>query len=84
MTIEQQLLDLKSRCEQLNTLKIETKTKLDGLEQERDVLLTECKELGVDPTAIEETIKNEEDRLQQEISTLSEQAEKVLDELSKI
>lgn len=84
MSLEQDLLNLKTKSEKLNTLKIETATKLSSLEEEKNRLLAECQTLGVDPAGIEQAVKDTEAALLQEISTLTEQVNTVFDGLNKI
>lgn len=84
MSIEQDLLSLKTKSEKLNTLKIETATKLTSLEEEKARLLAECQVLGVDPAGIEQAVKDAEAQLQQEVATLTEQVNTVFDGLNKI
>lgn len=84
MSVEERLVALKSKSDKLNTLRIETQTKLKALEEEKEKLLAECKELGVDPQRLEETVKEEEKALLYEISLLEEKIGKVHDALRKI
>jgi len=84
MSIEQDLLSLKSKGEQLNTAKIQNATKLAALEQEKEKLLLEAKELGIAPEAIEATLKSEEAAIQAEVSALQEQLDKVLSDIRSI
>lgn len=82
MSIEQDLISLKSKGERLNTLRIENKTKLEGLEQEKEALLAEAKTLGIDPAQIEETLKAEEAAIQAEAAKLNAELTRVLGEIS--
>jgi len=84
MSIENDLLALKSKGEQLNNLRVANQTKLQGLEQEKEKLLLEAKELGIAPEAIEQTLKNEEAAIQAEVSKLGEELNRILDEIGKI
>jgi len=84
MSIENDLLALKSKGEQLNNLRVANQTKLQGLEQEKEKLLLEAKELGIAPEAIEQTLKNEEAAIQAEVSALQEQLDKVLSDIRAI
>lgn len=84
MSIEQDLLILKSKGEQLNTLKIQNATKLVALEEEKNKLLAEAQELGIDPTQIEIILSSEELALQAEISKLGEELTRILDAVSKV
>jgi hypothetical protein len=84
MSIENDLLALKSKGEQLNNLRVANQTKLQGLEQEKEKLLLEAKELGIAPEAIEATLKNEEAAIQLEVSKLGEELNRILDEIGKI
>jgi hypothetical protein len=84
MSIEQDLLSLKSKGERLNTLKIENATKLQGLEQEKEVLLAEAKTLGIAPDQIEEVLKTEEAAIQAEAAKLNDELTRVLGEISVI
>ncbi len=82
MSLEQDLLALKSKGEKLNTLKIENATKLQGLEQEKEKLLAEAQALGIAPDKIEETLKAEEAAIQVEAAKLNEELTRVLGEIS--
>jgi predicted nucleic acid-binding Zn-ribbon protein len=84
MSLENDLLALKSKGEQLNNLRVANQTKLQGLEQEKEKLLLEAKELGIAPEAIEQTLKNEEAAIQAEVSKLGEELNRILDEIGKI
>jgi hypothetical protein len=84
MSIEQDLLSLKSKGERLNTLRIENATKLQGLEQEKETLLAEAKELGIAPDKIEEILLNEEAAIQTEATKIGSELARVLDEISRI
>jgi methylphosphotriester-DNA--protein-cysteine methyltransferase len=84
MSIEQDLLNLKSKGEQLNTQKIQNATKLAALEEEKNKLLSEAAELGIDPTQIEIILSKEEAAIQVEVSALQEQLDKVLSDIRSI
>ena len=84
MSLEQDLLNLKSKGEQLNTQKIQNATKLAALEEEKNKLLAEAQELGIAPEAIEATLKSEEAAIQAEVSKLGEELNRILDEIGKI
>ena len=84
MSLEQDLLNLKSKGEQLNNLRVANQTKLQGLEQEKEKLLLEAQELGIAPEVIEQTLKNEEAAIQLEVSKLGEELNRILDEIGKI
>jgi len=84
MSIEQDLLALKSKGEQLNTQKIQNATKLAALEEEKNKLLSEAAELGIDPGQIEQVLKIEEAAIQAEVSALQEQLDKVLSDIRSI
>jgi predicted nucleic acid-binding Zn-ribbon protein len=84
MSIENDLLALKAKGEQLNTAKIQNATKLAALEQEKEKLLLEAQDLGIAPEAIESTLKNEEANIQAEVSKLGEELNRILDEINRI
>jgi hypothetical protein len=84
MNLEQQLLDLKSKGEQLGRLKVENSTKLSMLEHEKTKLLEECNQLGLQSDKIEETLANEEATLQLEMTELETKINGILEEISKI
>jgi hypothetical protein len=84
MSLEQDLLNLKSKGEQLNNLRVANQTKLQGLEQEKEKLLLEAKELGIEPTQIEIILAQEEKAIQAEVSKLGEELNRILDEIGKI
>jgi methylphosphotriester-DNA--protein-cysteine methyltransferase len=84
MSIENDLLSLKAKGEQLNTQKIQNATKLAALEEEKNKLLLEAKELGIDPSQLEQTLKTEEASIQLEVSKLGEELNRILDEIGKI
>jgi hypothetical protein len=84
MSLEQDLLNLKSKGEQLNNLRVANQTKLQGLEQEKEKLLLEAQELGIAPEAIEQILKSEEAAIQTEVSKLGEELNRILDEIGKI
>ena len=84
MSLEQDLLNLKSKGEQLNNLRIANQTKLQTLNEEKEKLLLEAQELGIAPEAIEQTLKNGEVGIQLEVSKLGEELNRILDEIGKI
>ena len=84
MSIEQDLLALKSKGEQLNNLRVVNATKLQGLEQEKEMLLAEAKELGIAPDKIEEILLSEEAAIQTEAIKIGSELARVLDEISRI
>lgn len=84
MSLEQDLLNLKTKSEKLNSLKIENQVKLQNLEQEKLKLLEECNQLGIIPDQIEQTLSIEETQLQKEMIELELKINGILDEISKI
>lgn len=84
MSLEQDLLTLKSKGERLNDLRVANKTKLEGLEQEKEKLLAEATALGILPDHIEETLKREEAALQAEVTALDVELSKVLEQVNGI
>lgn len=84
MSIEQDLLALKSMGERLNTLRIENATKLQGLEQEKEKLLVEAQALGIAPDQVEEVLKREEAAVQAEATALNTELSKVLEQINAI
>jgi hypothetical protein len=52
MNIDDEILKLKRELESIQVRKIETTTRLQTLESEKEQLLEECKALGVDPKGI--------------------------------
>ena len=84
MSIEQDLASLKSKGERLHNLRIENKTKLEGLEQEKEKLLLEAQALGIDPTQIEIILAQEEKAIQAEAAKLNDELTRVLGEISVI
>lgn len=84
MSIEKQLVELKSKGEQLNTLRIQNSTKLKGLEDEKNKLLAEAAELGIAPDKIEEVLKQEETALQAEIDGLTARLDKILNDIRQV
>ena len=84
MSLEQDLLTLKSKGERLNDLRVANKTKLEGLEQEKEKLLAEAATLGIAPDQIEETLKREEAAIQAEIVALDVELSKVLEQVNGI
>ena len=84
MSIEQDLLNLKAKGEQLNTLKIQNATKLAALEEEKNKLLAEAQELGIDPTQIEIILQQEEAALKAEVTALQTQLDTTLNDIRAI
>lgn len=84
MSIEQDLIALKSKGERLNDLRVANKTKLEGLEQEKEKLLAEAQALGIAPDQIEETLKCEEAALQAETIALDAELTKVLEQVNTL
>jgi len=82
MSIEQDLASLKAKSDKLNTLRIETATKLRGLEQDGEKLLAEAQALGIVPEKIEEMLKAEEAAIQVETTRLNTELTRVLGEIS--
>lgn len=84
MSVEQDLLNLKAKGEQLNTLKIQNATKLAALEEEKNKLLIEAEELGIIPDKIKETLESEELSIKIEVNKLTEDLNRILGEISAI
>lgn len=84
MSIENDLLSLKSKGEQLNTQKIQNATKLAALEEEKNKLLAEAQELGIDPQKIEEVLKQETEALQTDMNKVKEEQQRILDAIRAI
>jgi len=84
MSLENDLLALKSKGERLNTLRIENATKLQGLEAEKEKLLVEAQALGIAPDKIEETLRIEEAAIQAETTELDLQLTRILDEVARV
>jgi hypothetical protein len=84
MSIEQDLLALKSKGERLNTLRIENATKLQGLEQDKEKLLAEATALGIAPDQVEEVLKREEAAVQAEVTALDTELSKVLAQINAL
>jgi trehalose-6-phosphate synthase len=84
MSIEQDLASLKSKGERLHNLRIENKTKLEGLEAEKEKLLIEAQALGIDPTQIEIILAQEEIAIKAEVAKLNDELTRVLGEISVI
>ena len=82
MSLEQDLLSLKSKGEKLNTLRVENQTKLQMLEQEKEKLLAEAQELGIAADQIEIILAQEEAAIQAEVAKLSVELNRVLGEIS--
>lgn len=76
MTVEQEIVDLKRKLEEINTKRIQTTTKLAALEEEKNKLLEECKLLGVkDPKKIDEEIREQESKIAVEVEAIKRELE---------
>ncbi len=76
MSVEQEILDLKKKLDDINTKRIQTSTRLAALEEEKNKLLEECRLLGVkDPKKIEEEIKAQEALIASELASLKAELE---------
>lgn len=84
MSLEQDLLNLKSKGDRLNTLRIENATTLKALEQDKEKLLAEAQALGIAPDQVEEVLKREEAALQAEATALDADLSKVLEQVNGI
>lgn len=84
MSIEQDLLSLKTKAEKLDTLRKENAARLTVLEEEKEKLLVEAQALGIAPDKIEEVLKAEEAAIQAEVTKLSTQLDSVLEQVSGI
>ncbi len=84
MSLEQDLLALKSKGERLNELRTVNKTKLEGLEQEKEKLLVEAQVLGIAPDQVEEVLKREEAAVQAEATALEAELSKVLEQVNAL
>lgn len=73
MSIDDDILRLKRELESIQVRKIETSTKLQALEAEKDQLLAECQALGVDPKGIETAIAEQEAALAKEVNDIKSQ-----------
>lgn len=63
MSVEQQLTQIKKAIDKAKDMRYRAEAKLEELENQKNRLLTELKELGVKPEDLEEEIK----RLEKEI-----------------
>ena len=70
MSVEQELATIKGKLDDLKTQKIESATRLKGLEEDKKQLLAECKELGVDPKDINKAIEAKEKEIKAMIETI--------------
>jgi len=70
MNLDQQIVDLKQKLEDLKTRKIQNETKLKSLEEEKQQLLQECKALNTDPQHICTVIEDQEKIISEEIIKL--------------
>lgn len=84
MSIEQDLLALKSKGERLNTMRIENATQLRSLEQEKEKLLVEAQALGIAPDQIEEVLKREEAAVQAEATALDVKLSEILEQINAL
>lgn len=84
MSLEQDLLTLKSKGERLNTLRIQNATTLKALEQEKEKLLAEAAALGIAPDQVEEVLKREEAAIQAEAAALDAELSSVLEQVNGI
>lgn len=84
MSIEQDLVALKTKSEKLTALRIETATKLQGLEEEKNKLIAEAEALGIAPEKIEETLKAEEAAIQAEVAKLTTELNSVLEQVNAL
>ena len=82
MSLEQDLTALKTKGERLNDLRVANKTKLEGLEQEKEKLLAEAQVLGIAPDKIEEVLKAEEAAVQAEVTALDAELSKALEQVN--
>jgi len=83
MSLEQDLLNLKTKGEKLDTLRKENAARLTVLEEEKEKLLVEAQALGIAPDQIEETLKREEAAVQAEVTALDVELSKVLEQLNE-
>jgi len=81
--IEETLSSLKRKIEAINTKRIENKTRLEALEQEKQNLLIECSKLGVDASQLGAIVVQEEAKLNQEIARFEVEVGNTYNELSK-
>ncbi len=70
MNLDQQIVDLKQKLEDLKTRKIQNETKLKSLEEEKQCLLQECTALNTDPQQIAAVITEQERIISEEITKL--------------
>ena len=83
MNIEDTLSSLKKKIELVNNKKIENKTKLESLEQEKLKLLEECQALGVDPANLEKIVAEEESKLNSEIERFESEINEVYGQIER-
>ena len=70
MSVEQELITIKKKLDDLKTQKIESATRLKGLEEDKHRLLAECTEIGVDPKEIEKAIEAKEKEIKAMMDTV--------------
>ncbi|MGM0369415.1 MAG: hypothetical protein ACQEP9_03240 [Bacillota bacterium] len=69
---KREINQIKEKLDQANTLKVRSETKLENLEEEREKLLTEIKNEGIEPDQLEEEIEELESELQELIKEAKE------------
>lgn len=70
MIIEQELATIKKRLDTIKTQRIESATRLKGLEEDKVKLLAECTALGVDPKEINKAIEVKESEIKTMVDTI--------------
>ncbi|MGM0501483.1 MAG: hypothetical protein ACQERJ_03045 [Bacillota bacterium] len=73
---KEEIDEIKKKLDQANNLKVRSETKLENLEEEKEKLLAEIREEGIEPEELEEEIDN----LESELEELIEKAKELLPE----
>jgi len=69
---KKEISQIKEKLDKANTMKVRSETKLENLEDEREKLLTEIKNEGIEPDQLEEEIEKVESKLQKLIKEAKE------------
>lgn len=70
---EEILKQLEQRVQEVGRERIRVETQLEQLRQQRDGLLTQLKELGIDPAKLAEEIAAQERQLDEELAAIAAQ-----------
>lgn len=72
MMIEQRLQEVKEKLTNAQTKRIQLETRLEGLQTQKEELIKQCKEKGIEPDQLEEKVAALQSEIEQELERIED------------